>query len=191
MLCVTLKDYVRACAPTTGGVSAVWAFDPLDWDFTKTALQNDYATLTRRAGATFVGGSKMSPITFLNEEGQFKATQKQTGCSTSWDYELTLSLPQLTQGLSDFLTSLATAACCCGLGLIIQLNDGTLLVVGERYVGGAAIPRWVMKMDGATIDSGKVFTDYNGAVLSLKGSYSRTPNTFSGGVSVIEGFVTA
>lgn len=185
MLCVQLKGYTRACAPTTGGVSRAWTFDPTDFDWTQGSSVNSYASVALHSGAT-APGAAMFPINFLFEEGQFKATQKQTGCSTSWDYEITLSLPDMSQNLSDFMDSLASAACCCGLGVVIEFNNGKVFVVGERYVGGNAIPRWQMKLDGATLDSGKQYTDYQGGIVVLKGSYSRSPREFTGGGAAIE-----
>ena len=186
MLCVTLKGYVRACAPTTGGLSAAWVFDPSDFDFTTgTSGANSYASVARRTGATAVGGAKMFPINFMVDEGSFKTTQKANAGFSSWDYELSLQLQQLSQDMSDFVNQLAVAAICCGLGLIVQLNDGSLIVMGEKYVNAAQIPRWVMKMDGTVFDTGKTFTEFNGATLVLKGTYSRAPNFFTGGIAAI------
>jgi hypothetical protein len=163
-------------------------FDPADFDWTTVttpAVANSYDTVDLRTGAT-APAAAMFPVSFQIDEASLKATQKVVGCSNSFDFELSFQLPQLSQELTDFLNQIAAAACCCGLGLVVEMNDGKIFVLGERYVNGDLIPRWIMKMDGTTLDSGKTFTEFNGAILLLKGSYSRAMNEFVGGASAIE-----
>lgn len=191
MLCVTLESYSRPCGGVTGGVSNMWVFDPADWDFTQVAAGNPYTVLTRRAGATFAGGAKMFPINFQAKEAEYKFKHSVTGCSVKYDFDIMAQLPDLTNDLTNFLSSLDNAGCCCGLGLVILLNTGKVLVVGEKYVNATLQPYFEVKMNGTEGGSGKKFDDFNGANVIFKAEYSRAAREFTGGISVITGFETA
>lgn len=191
MLCVTLTSYSRPCGGVTGGVSAIWVFDPADWNFTQTAAGDPYSVAARRTGATAVGGALMFPIKFQAKEAEFKFKQSVNGCSVKYEFEIPAQLPDLSNDLTNFLSNLDSAGCCCGLGLVIELNTGKIFIVGEKYVNGAKIPYFEVKMDGTEGTSGKKFEDFNGANVVFKGEYSRAAREFSGGISVITGFETA
>lgn len=191
MLCVTLKSYTRACGSTTGGVSSIFVFDPSDFDWTQTAPGDPYTAVARREGATFVGEAKMFPIKFQAKEAEFKFKQSVTGCSVKYEFEIGCQLPDLSNDLTAFLMSMDSAGCCCGLGLVIELNSGKVFVVGEKYVNDARVPFFEVKMDGTEGTSGKKYEDFNGANVVFKGDYKRAPFEFTGGIDVIAGFETA
>lgn len=196
MLCVKLKSYTAACAATSGGVANIWFFDPADFNFTQDAAAADgtpgeYTAVALRAGATAAGGALMYPVSFQRKEAEFTAKQSVSGCSVKWDYELTMQLPNISHDLNTFLMSLDAAGCCCGVGVVIRLNSGKVFVAGERFVNTEQIPYFELKQDGSEIGSGKQFSDFNGAKLTIKGEYSRPPFEFTGGVSVITALETA
>ena len=191
MLCVTLQSYSRPCGGVTGGVSNMWVFDPTDFNFTQVAARDPYTVIARRAGATAVGGARMFPINFQAKEAQLKAKQSRTGCSVKYYYDITAQLPDLSNDLTSFLESLDDAGCCCGLGLVLLLNTGKILIVGEKYVNTALIPYFEVVMNGTDLDTGKKFDDFNGANVIFKAEYSRGPREYTGGVASIQAFEAA
>lgn len=190
MLCVSMKGYTQACGAVTGGVSDVGLFDPSDFDFTQAApvsgVAQPYTAVALRAGATAVGGAKVYLISFQQDEAEWTWKQSRKGCSTKYEFEWKLQLNNNAQALTTFLQALDAAGCCCGLGVIFRLNSGKILVAGEKYVGGSAIQRFTVAHDGSDGTSGKLFDDFNGGNLVLKGSYGRNLYEFSGAWSAIE-----
>lgn len=191
MLCVSLKSYSRQCSPTSGGVSRIFIFDPEDFNFTQTTGDPlpGYSAIALNTGATQADGAQMYPVNFTYEEAEYKYTQSRKGCAVKYAHELDFSLTDLDQNLANFNTALDSAGCCCGIGVIIELNNGKVLVLGEKYVNAATIPQWRMTHDGSTGTSGKVYDDEIGQQSVLKGDYSRAAYEFTGGISAIEAFV--
>jgi hypothetical protein len=190
MLCITLTSYNAPCGVTSGGVSDIWVFDPSDfnWSQTTTAgVLQPYSAVALRPGATAAGGGKMFPMKFQRKEAEFKFKHSINGCSVKYEFDLSAQLPNLSNDLTNFLRSLDSAGCCCGLGLVILLNSGKIFVLGERYVNGNALPYFEVKMDGTEGGSGKKFEDFNGANVMFKGEYSRMAYEFSGGAGAIIG----
>lgn len=181
MLNVVFQKYTKACTSVAGGISRLWAFDPADFNWTATTtgvapvlVVTKYTAIARTSGATYAGGARMFSIPVIQEES-FR-TGKQTsrkGCGTRWEHEVTFQMPQLTGELQAYLTSLADASCCAGIGLVIEHFDGKMFVMGESVVGGTAIPPFKCYMDGTETESGKEMADFNGATVKIKGAYTR------------------
>lgn len=189
MLCVSLKKYTRACGGVTGGISRIWVFDPSDFDFTQAAdvagVKQPYTAVALQTGATVATGSGFFPISFQYQEADRTWKHAVTGCSVAYQHEVKAQLPQLSHGLTNFLQSLDSAGCCCGLGLLIEHNDGKIFVMGEKSVNAAPIPYFQVKMadsDGAT---GKKFNDFNGVNVVFKSEYSRDLYEYTGGAAAI------
>lgn len=188
MLCVTLKSYTAPCSATTGGVSDLWVYDPADFNWTQDATTKSYTALALRDGATAAGGAKMFRLSFQRKEAEFKFKHTLNGCSVKYEFDLDAQLPNLSQELTNYLSSLDSAGCCCGLGLVIRLNSGKIFVIGERYVNGNTIPYFEVVMNGTEGGSGRKMEDFNGAKVMFKSEYGRMANEFSGDISIIEGF---
>ena len=188
MICVNLASYTAPCATTTGGVSDIWIYDPSDFNWTQTVtagVAGPYTAVALRTGATSAGGAKMFPVKFQRKEAEFKFKHSKNGCSVKYEFDLSAQLPNLSQSLTNFLQQLDSAGCCCGLGIVVQLNSGVVFVLGERFVNNNAIPYFEITMDGTDGGSGKKFEDFNGANVMFKGEYSRMAYTFSGGAAAI------
>lgn len=191
MLCVTLTSYNAPCGITSGGVSDIWVFDPSDFDWTQATVSGvvgPYTAVALRTGAVQASGAKMFPMKFQRKEAEFKFKHTITGCSVKYDFEIMAQLPNLSQDLTNYLSSLDSAGCCCGLGLVVLLNSGKMFVLGERYVNDTRIPYFEVKMDGTEGGSGKKFEDFNGANVMFKGEFGRMAYEFTGGVQAIEDF---
>lgn len=192
MLCVTLSEYSRACGAVTGGVSDVAIFDPNDLDFTQAAdiggVKQPYSAIAERVG---VVTPSVFVVNFQIDEGEWTWKQSAKGCSTKYEHEWILQLTENAQLLTTFLQSLDAAGCCCGIGIIFRLNSGKIFVAGEKYVNGVSITRFTIKNDGSDGTSGKLYDDYNGANLHLKGNYSRNLYEYNGAWSAVEALMVA
>lgn len=190
MLCIALASYSRACASVTGGINRIWIWDPADWTFTYTTT---YTALARMTGATFVGGAIMAAVSFENKTAQYTSKRTSTGpCRYKYEHKIVADLPQLNSTANIWLKSLDDAGCCCGLGVIFEMNDGTIFVMGEKYIATVALtPKFEITHGDTEQDSGKLFDEFNGTRLAISGEYFRPLRTFSGNVSVIVGFETA
>lgn len=193
MLCVTLRQRTGICGPTSAGISAVGIFDPNDLNFTQTApgaggAANPYSAVALRATAV---APVVFLITFKEDEAEYKWTQSRNGCAVKYEHEIDLTVENMDQSLTTFLQSIDAAACCCGLGFFIYLNNGKILVAGEKYVNAGSIPKFKIAQEGSTGTSGKKFDDLIGANLVFKGSYSRALYEYSGTWASIEALTVA
>jgi hypothetical protein len=181
MLCVTLKEYSRACGTVTGGISDVAVFDPNDLNFTQAGAINGvaqpYSAVAERVG---VASPSVFVVNFQVDEGEWTWKQSVKGCSVKYEHEFIFQLTENAQLLTTFLQALDAAGCCCGIGVIVRLNSGKIFVAGEKYVNAVTITRFTIKQDGSDGTSGKLFDDYNGGNLHLKGAYSRGLYQYTG-----------
>lgn len=181
MLCVTLKKYDRACGSVTGGISDIGIFDPNDLDWTQVApvegKKQPYSAVAERDG---VDGDTLFMISFQVDEAEWVWSHTVTGCAVQYAHEFNFQLPENSQTLTDFQQALDAAGCCCGIGIVFRLNSGKIFVAGEKYVNGSSVPRFTIKQDGSEGGSGKLFNDFNGGNISLKGNYSRNLYEYSG-----------
>lgn len=185
MLCVTLTSYNAPCQATTGGVSDIWVNDPADFNWTQDATTKSYTAVAQRTGAET---AKMYPLKFERKEAEFKFKQSKNGCSIKYEFDIDARLPNLSQELTNYLSSLDSAGCCCGLGLVIRLNSGKIFVIGERFVNNEEIPYFEVVMQDSEGGSGRKFEDFNGATVKFKGEYSRMVNEFTGGIAALQAF---
>lgn len=197
MLNVVLKGYSRPCGVTTGGVARVWVFDPQDFSFTQAAPSNGdaqvYSAVAIRttAGASAASGALMFPIVFQEEEAEYKFTHTRQGSSVKYSHELSVQLPQLSQSLTTFLERMDKGGVCGGLGLIIEMNDGKIFVMGEAWVGTSSITPFRVRMEGTEGTSGKTYDNFSGANAKFIGNYFRPLYEYSGGADSIIDLETA
>jgi hypothetical protein len=186
MLGCSLGGYNRLCAPVTGGVDRLLVGDAFDFDFTTAPLDADgnptgYDNIALHAGALTVSGAWLFEIDSLVETIGVDITQANAdGSSSSYEYVITARLAQMSQQMTNFNIKLDAAATCCQMVFIWRNNDGRIFVVGERNVDGDVITRFRFRQDGSVVHTGKLFTDFNGEDLSLKGSYLRLPYEYVG-----------
>lgn len=190
MLCITLKNYVRACSAVSGGISDIAIFDPADFDFTQAAdidgAKQPYTAAALRAGATAATGGLMFLITFQQDEAEWQWKQSVKGCSTKYEHSFNFQLPDNSQTLTNFQAALDAASCCCGLGFIFRMNSGKIFVAGEKYVNGSSIQRFTLVQNGSTGGSGKLIDDPNVGNIIIAGNYIRNLNEFTGDWADIE-----
>jgi hypothetical protein len=185
MLSVNLQSYTKPCEATTGGISEIWIFDPADFNFTQGAAVS--GNLPGYSAVALIGAStgKMYPLSFQNDEAEYKFKQTVNGASVKYEHDVMAQLPNLSNDLTNYLRSLDVAGTCTGFGVIIRLNTGKIFVAGERFVNSSAITKFIIKMDGTEGGSGKKLEDFNGANVAFKANYSRGLYEFTGGVTAI------
>ncbi|MXP04786.1 MULTISPECIES: hypothetical protein [Apibacter] len=187
MLCVNHTGLFRKCTPTSGGISRLLIFDPSDFNFTQDTKTNSYTAITRRTKAgdeTDLGYFFDIPFKRKEAERTYSQSVGNSG-ATKYTHTVTALIPMLGQDLTNFLSSLDAASYCCGLGLIIEHNDGKVFVMGEKYVDDETIPVFWIEHNGTEGGTGKLFDDPNSATVKFVGDYSRELNEFKGGIDAI------
>ncbi len=190
MLCTTLRPYNRTCGPTSGGVARLWIFDADDFNFTQAAADpsgaKPYSAVALRPGATAAGGARMFPIKFEKDEAEYTFKQSRKGCSVKYEHQLEFKLADLSQLITNWNAAIDAAGCCCGIGIVVQLNSGKIFVAGEKWVNSAAIDIPLeMKQDGSSGTSGKLKDDFNGETVIIKGDHMRKLYEYSDKVQSI------
>lgn len=139
-------------------------------------------------GPTVAAGGRLFSFGFYENTGEYTYENPDTEtCSTKYSHSMVGQFLNISQGLNNYLLSLGTAGCCCGLGMIIELNSGVILVMGEKYVGNVEQKRFKLKLSSKG-GSGKKFEDFNGAEVTVKGDFIRPLYTFTGGVAALLAF---
>jgi hypothetical protein len=142
------------------------------------------ATLSA-SGATAAGGGKLYPVNFMPETGEYSFDNPNTeNYSVKYEHTFTGQLLNLSQDLTNYLATLNQGGACCGLGVIMELNNGKILVMGESYVAGSAIKPFRIKMSNKG-GSGKKYEDFNGTEVSFNGAYVRPLYEYTGGVAAL------
>lgn len=193
MLCVKLKSFDRICKPTSGGISRIWIFDRDDFDFTQAAADADgnkpkYTAIANMAGATPETGGNLFPVKFQPKEAEYRYTHSLTGSSVKYEHVVEFLLPDLDHFITQWNERVDAASACCGIGMIVELNSGILLVLGERYVNGSSVREWKIAQNGSTGTSGRLLEDANGQTTLLTGDYYRGAYELDVATSALEAF---
>lgn len=170
----------------TGATATATVVNGIVTGITVTAPGTGYTTAPTVVFTAATNTGKVFPVSFLQDEAEWKTTQSVKGCSVKYDHEWDILLPDRSHTITSFLSSLDAAACCCGLGIIFRLNNGKIFVAGEKYVNGTEQPRFTINQNGSTATSGKLIDDSNGVTAVFKGSYTRDLYEYSGTWSDIQ-----
>lgn len=138
------------------------------------------STDTNFSGGTTGSGGKFFIMNFLRDEAEWTWKQSVKGCSVKYEHSFNFQLPENSHTLTTFMSALDAASCCCGLGMIIRLNDNRIFVAGEKYVNDSSIGRFTILNSGSSGTSGKLYDDFNGGNMILTGPYSRSLYEYSG-----------
>lgn len=145
------------------------------------------ATLST-SGATLVGGGRMYPFRFFENTGEYTFDNPISDIGTKkFSHSMVGTMIDISQSLNNYLNTLGDAGACCGLGVIMELNSGKILVMGEKYVGNVEQKRFKVKMSSKG-GSGKKFEDNNYADVTFSADFTRALYEFTGGVGSILAF---
>ncbi len=90
-----------------------------------------------------------------------------------YEHVIEFLLPDLDHFITQWNERVDAASACCGIGMIVELNSGLLLVLGERYVNASSVREWKMAQNGSTGTSGRLLEDANGQTTLITGDYYR------------------
>lgn len=139
-------------------------------------------------GPTVATGGKMYPFNFLENTGEYTFDNPLSeACSIKFTHTLVGTVVNISQALNNYLNTLGGAGCCCGLGVVMELNSGVILVMGEKFVGNVEQKRFKVRMSSKG-GSGKKYEDNNAAEVTLTADYIRALHSFTGGVGAILAF---
>lgn len=184
---VKLLNLTKNCGGITGGIARIWAFDNSDFDFTQAAFSSTtgYGAYTAialtTAGTTAVG--KLLPWQFEYDQAEYTYTQtRKDGSSTSsYEHKIAFSAADISQGLANWSYFVDNASVCGNLGLIIQMNTGRFLVIGEASVNTNALDIPMrLQQSGTTGGTGKTFEDFSGINVVLTTKYKRMLMEYTG-----------
>ena len=186
-LCTVLTKYKQAtCAGVSGGIAQIYIFDPSDFDFTQASPVSSVIQ-PYTAIADLTTGHKLYGINFQRNQAEYSFKQSSKGgYSTKYEHQLMFIAPDLSMLTASWNTLVDKAGICCGVGMVIVLNSGRILIIGEGSVNAAplAVPSYAWQ-DGSSGSSGKAFDDVNGNTVMLKGDYNRAAIEFTGGITAI------
>lgn len=195
-LCVKLLKYNRNCQSTSGGIAKTWLFDGEDFDFTQAAavggVAAPYTAISLRDGADPEQGALMFPVTFDKKSAEYTFTHSRNGCSVKYEHRLEFQLSELSQLLTNWNKAVDAAGCCCGIGIVILMNNGKIFIMGEKYVNDEVLPVPLeMQQNGSTGTSGKLMEDFSGQTVVMLGEFNRALYEYTGTVQSIVDLETA
>jgi len=190
-VCAKLIRYRQStCQGVSGGIAKIYVFDPEDFNFTQAAPVSGVIQPYTAISATS-GTPKIYEIKFQRNEAEYSFDQSSKGgYYTLYKHKVTATVPDISMRTVQWNTLIDLAGECCGIGLIIVLNSGRIIVMGEKYVNTTELPiPFFCYQDGSKASSGKKFDDENSNTVSLNGEYNRALIEFTGGTSALTTFV--
>ena len=140
---------------------------------------------------------------FKNETASLAISGTKEGGSTAYECTLSFYLPQMNGARFNEIMSLAgwtdtALASACPVALV-EMNDGTMLVVGWSYVyqnqsqGTTPWDRNQTYANLTTIEggTGSAYADDNGLTITLTARQFELPLEYTGTITVVAGDVTA
>ncbi len=166
MLCVTLKEFARACAPVSGGISDIAIFDPNDYNFTQPSailgVNQAYNAISLRAGANGTGGTGATCTVTISTLGI-------TGDNISLALPNGMIIGWTTQTVTETTVTLLAAK------LVLNINGYTITSGYSATNLAGVITITAPAGLGATVNGHELVIDDEGMVTS------RT--AFAGGVN--------
>ena len=189
----TMTPTVSFSGGGTGAVATATVVDGVITAITVTTPGSGYLSGSVQiipGGATASGGAKFFPIGFSKNgnEAEYTYTQSRNGSSVKVEHQIEFFVPDLDQLISQWNQSIDNAGACGGIGLAMQLNSGKIFIAGEKWINEEPVDiPLLLRQDGSTGTSGKLYDDPNGQTTIIKGDYKRTLYEFTGGLSSIVG----
>lgn len=174
------------CAVKPGGVAQIAIFDSTLFDFTQAApvsgVPQPYTAITDLGTAT-----EMYPVAFTRMKARYSYDQKNTdGVAPMYQHKLEFPVPDINMLTEQWSTLIDQQGYCCGVGIVIILNSGRILIMGESSVNATSllVPFYVYQ-DGSKADSGQKMDDQNANTVTLTGAYNRPLIEYTGDASTI------
>ena len=186
--CAKIISYEPAtCGIVAGGVSDLYIFDPTIFDFTQAApianVIQPYTAITD-LGA----GDLIYPVKFERMSAEYDYSMKsEDGVTLGYTHKVMFSVPRINMIASQWAQLIGTQGYCCGIGIVIVLNSGDILIMGEASVNAAKlVPNFYVYQDGTKANSGKKGSDKNTVSDTLTScEYSRPLIQYTGSLASI------
>tara|TARA_R100000700_G_scaffold28195_1_gene35055 strand:- start:1387 stop:1992 length:606 start_codon:yes stop_codon:yes gene_type:complete len=140
---------------------------------------------------------------FKNETASLAISGTKEGGSTAYECALSFYLPQMNGARFNEVMSLAgwtdtALAAACPVALV-EMNDGTMLVVGWSYIyqqGSQGSTPWDRNQTYANLTTieggtGAAYADDNGLTITLTARQFELPLEYTGAITILAGDVTA
>lgn len=187
-LCTKLIKYKQGtCIGVSGGIAQIFLFDNADFDFTQAAPVSGVIQPYTAVADLSAGAGKFYGVNFQRNEAEYTFDQSSKGgYFTKYTHKLNFNAPDLSMLTTQWNKLVDLAGECCGIGIVIVLNSGRILIMGEGSVNtaGLAIPFFCYQ-DGSKGTSGKKFDDMNANSVQLNGDYTRSLIEYTGGIASI------
>lgn len=174
------------CSVKPGGVAQIAIFDSTLFDFTQASpvsgVPQPYTAITDLGTST-----KMYPVQFTRMKARYTFDQKNTdGTAPMYQHNVEFPVPDINMLTEQWSVLIDQQGYCCGVGIVIILNSGRALIMGENSVNGSAlaVPFYVYQ-DGSKSDSGQKMDDQNANTVKLTGACNRPLIEYTGAISTL------
>ena len=181
-----IKYAPTTCIVVPGGVAQIFVADATLFDFTQGApisgVPQSYTAITDLGTS-----SKIYGVKFTRMQAEYSYDQKNTdGVAPLYAHKLTFPVPDINMLTEQWSALIDAQGYCCGILLIIILNSGRILVMGESSVNAAslAVPFYTYQ-DGSKATSGKKMDDQNQNAVTIVGQYNRPLIEYTGSLASI------
>lgn len=181
-----IKYAPATCAVVPGGVAQIFVADATLFDFTQagpvSGVPQPYTAITDLGTS-----SKIYGVKFTRMQAEYTYDQKNTdGVAPVYNHKLMFPVPDVNMLTEQWSYLIDAQGYCCGILLIIILNSGRILIMGESSVNAAslAVPFYTYQ-DGSKATSGKKMDDQNANTVTIVGQYNRALIEYTGALSTI------
>lgn len=186
----------RVCGNIPGGVSKGWIFDAAAYDFTQAAAApldgagsfeapGAYSAIALAAGAV-AANARLYRLEFEKKTAEYTWKQSRKGCASKYEHQFEFKFNGITHAVTGWQMAMDSAACCGALGLILQLNSGKFIVLGEKLVGGTEVDvNLELVQDGSSGGTGKLIDDENQNTIIFKGDHTRGAFEYTGTLATL------
>lgn len=185
--CAKIVTYAPVtCKVVPGGIARIFIADATLFDFTQASpvsgVTQPYTAITDLGTST-----KVYSVQFTRMRAKYGYKMKNTdGVSPSYNHTLEFDVPDINMLTEQWSSLVDAQGYCCGILIIIVLNSGRILIMGEASVNASplGVPFYTFQ-DGSSADSGAKMDDANTNKVILTGMYNRPLIEYTGALSTI------
>lgn len=161
--CAKVISYSPAtCSIISGGISNIYVADATVFDFTQAApvlgVTQPYTAITDLGTS-----SKLYPVKFEKMSASYDFDMKNdNGVSPAYTHKCMFGVPRIDMLSTQWGMLINQQGYCCGILVVMILNSGDILIMGEGSVNAAPlVPNFYTYQDGTKGSSGKKGSDKN------------------------------
>lgn len=181
-----IKLVPTVCGTVPGGIAQIFIADATLFDFTQAApvsgVTQPYTAITDLGTS-----SKIYGVKFIRMQAEYTFDQTNTnGTAPSYNHKVIFPVADISMLIEQWSQLVDAQGQCCGILVVIILNSGRILIMGESSVNGVslAVPFFTYQ-DGSKATSGKKFDDQNMDTITITGMYGRPLIEYTGSLASI------